>query len=113
MKVIRRIPTLTVFGAGYLLGSRSGPGAWEKAMAKFNDLQGKTGVDVRNMNSEQMKEKLHEVKGQVKEAVGGMQDSMKNGDKKGGTSGESAGPREPSAMTGTRGGKVKDGLTEM
>ena len=118
MKVIRRIPTLTVFGAGFLLGSRSGPGAWEKATAKFNDLQGKTGMDMSNMNTGQVKEKIQEVKGQVKEAVGGMQESMQKGNGNGGMS--TTGADEP-AMTGTRGGNVtgsrggdvKDGLTEM
>lgn len=34
-----KVTTVAVFGAGFMLGSRSGRGPWDAALAKWNELR--------------------------------------------------------------------------
>lgn len=46
MKVLGFRPTtLAAFGLGFLLGSRSGPGAWNSVMEKWHRYQGNSGYE--------------------------------------------------------------------
>ena len=73
MKLFKRATMMTVFGAGFLLGSKQGTGPWEKAMAKFNEFQG---------NNPQVKEKVEQAKSQVNQ----MKSSVTGNESTGGSS---------------------------
>lgn len=96
MKLFRRMMTLSTFGAGFLLGSRSGREAWDKAQAKFNELTGKAQEQLEN--NPQVKEKVEQAKeqvNQVKETVApskGTKDSKDSKDST--TTGKTADLRE-------------------
>lgn len=78
MKLFRRITTLTIFGAGFLLGSRSGREAWEKAQAKFNEFSGKAKDELEN--NPQVKQKVEQAKSQIQQKTSSMTgDSMTGG----------------------------------
>jgi hypothetical protein len=62
MKILR-IRRMTMFGVGFLLGSRAGRGPWDKTVATWNQVQDKAGAGLRRTQVkekiEQAKEKLH------------------------------------------------------
>lgn len=64
-----RIKTLLFFGLGFLLGSRAGPGPWEKAMALWSELQGRAKSEFGGDGH--LKGKFEGAKDQMKDALPG------------------------------------------
>jgi hypothetical protein len=67
MKIFR-VRRMTLFGLGFLLGSRTGRGPWDKTVKTWNQVQDKAGA---SLNRTQVKEKIEQAKGKLSHSSSG------------------------------------------